>query len=135
MQNRNGIIVNYTIFIIVDDSTSMEIMTTAAAAIITDGIRPFTIYTCSVAASTRVGCGPQTAPLSITTPEDGEAVMCFHEKKLLVLIFCSQHFSSTGSTNLFDSNKCDIDISVTVMGTTSDGSTQWNHQTLPDQGV
>ena len=61
----------------------MEITTTAAAAIITDRIRPFTIYTCSIAASTRVGRGPKTAPVSITTPEDGETVMCFHEKNRL----------------------------------------------------
>ena len=64
--NRNGIIVNHTIFTMVDDSTTLEITTTASAAAITDGIRPVTIYTCSVAASTRVGHGPQTADLSCT---------------------------------------------------------------------
>lgn len=77
MQNRNGIIVNYTIFITVDDTTTVEIMTTATDTIITDQIKPFTIYTCSVAANTRVGRGPQTAPQYITTPEDGESVVCF----------------------------------------------------------
>ena len=52
----------------------MEITTTATSAIINDGIKPFTMYICSVSASTRVGQGPQTALLSITTPEDGELI-------------------------------------------------------------
>ena len=116
VQNRNGIIVNYTIFITVDDSTTMEIMTTATAAIITDQIRPFTVYICSVAASTRVGHGPQTAPLSITTPEDGELVMCFHKEVVgpiaIYFSFCNTSAPLAPPTSLIVTNVTSTSVSL-----------------------
>ena len=71
VENRNGIIINYTVFIVADDSTSLQV-TTPNTSIVVSNLRPFTTYTCNVAASTSVGQGPPTAAMLQTTPEDGE---------------------------------------------------------------
>ena len=70
-ENRNGLITNYTVFIVADDGTSLE-LTTPATSVVTTDLRPFTTYTCSVAASTSIGRGPSTPTFILTTPEDGE---------------------------------------------------------------
>lgn len=70
-ENRNGLIISYTVFIVADDGTSLELMATGTSIVATN-LRPFTTYTCSVAASTSVGRGPSTPTFLFTTPEDGE---------------------------------------------------------------
>ena len=70
-ENRNGLIITYTVFIVADDGTSLE-LTAAGTSVVAADLRPFTTYTCSVAASTSVGRGPTTPTFLLTTPEDGE---------------------------------------------------------------
>ena len=70
-ENRNGIITEYTAFVTVDGGTAME-LTTANTSLVVGNLRPFTTYSCSVAASTRVGQGPLTGTMLVTTPEDGK---------------------------------------------------------------
>lgn len=73
-ENRNGIIVSYTVSIVAadDGGTSLELTATGTTSIVAADLRPFTTYTCSVAASTSVGVGPSTPSVLLTTPEDGE---------------------------------------------------------------
>ena len=72
-ENRNGIIVSYTASIVAtDDGTSLELTAMGTTSIVAADLRPFTTYTCSVAASTSVGLGPSTPSVLLTTPEDGE---------------------------------------------------------------
>lgn len=75
VQDRNGIILMYTIFIVTEDGVTMEITVTDTSANIVNGIRPFSTYTISISASTRLGQGPLTAPIFLTTPEDGELLV------------------------------------------------------------
>ena len=70
-ENRNGLIITYTVFIVADDGTSLE-LTAAGTSVVATNLRPFTTYTCSVVASTSVGRGPTTPTFLLTTPEDGE---------------------------------------------------------------
>ena len=70
-ENRNGIIISYTVSIMADDGTALE-LTATGTSIVAGDLRPFITYTCSVVASTSVGRGPSTPTFLLTTPEDGE---------------------------------------------------------------
>ena len=86
-QDRNGIITGY----VIELSRSQEILTfqTENKTLLIDErvIKPFTQYTCRIAASTTPGVGPYSEQIRIYTPEDGEIL------EHSVLYNCSVHFS------------------------------------------
>ena len=47
-------------------------------------LRPFTTYTCSVAASTSIGQGPPTATVLQTTPEDGKPESLYEGEAIIM---------------------------------------------------
>lgn len=72
-ENRNGIIIEYTVFVTADDGTAME-LTATDTSLVVNNLCPFTTYTCSVSASTSEGRGPPSPTVLRTTPEDGKLV-------------------------------------------------------------
>lgn len=69
VHESNGIITSYTITQVVAGSTST--LTTTELMLRVTNLRPFTSYTFDIAASTTVGLGPRTAPVTENTPEAG----------------------------------------------------------------
>lgn len=70
-QDRNGIIIGYTIKVLETETQNAVTRTSTSTNIEVNGLQPFTAYNCSVAAYTTVGTGP-SAYLIVTTCEDGE---------------------------------------------------------------
>ena len=68
---RNGIIVSYTA--ICGDSDGVLVNTTTTVGLTTtfEGLRPYSIYSCSVFATTNTGDGPP-ASLNFTTASDSK---------------------------------------------------------------
>lgn len=69
IHERNGIITSYTITHVVAGNSST--LTTADQMLLVTNLRPFTPYTFEIAASTSIGLGPRTSPLTENTPEAG----------------------------------------------------------------
>ena len=67
-EERNGDITGYTIFItsLIDPSDSQE-LTTSSENLLAESLQPFTTYECAIAASTRVGLGPNSSVIYIMT--------------------------------------------------------------------
>ena len=70
--DANGIIVNYTLLLFYSGNVSN--VTTSQSYWNANGLQPFTMYTFSVSASTRIGMGPFSSNVSITTPEAGNYI-------------------------------------------------------------
>jgi len=71
---QNGFIVTYTIAVIETRSGHMIQRTISSSlnSITISSLRPFTSYSCSIAASTSVGMGPFSTSLTILTLQDGK---------------------------------------------------------------
>ncbi len=67
--------IGYTITLVSEGNSST--LTTADRMITLQGLNPFTSYTISVSASTRVGPGPSTPSVIVTTPQAGRLHMNF----------------------------------------------------------
>ena len=73
-EDQNGIILYYLLHITQDqfNISDMVINTTSDVNSYTvTGLEEYNDYTCRVAAATRIGPGPYSAPIDFNTPEDG----------------------------------------------------------------
>ena len=65
---QNGIIISYTIICLVDDSIAVyETVSNETNSFILDHYSPYTVYNCSVFASTEAGDGPVAEYVNVTT--------------------------------------------------------------------
>lgn len=78
IEHHNGII-SYYLLRIVDESFNLTNITinTTNTSYITDTLEEYIRYSCQVAAATDVGIGPFSAPIEITTLQDGELSQFF----------------------------------------------------------
>ena len=70
--DRNGVITGYLINITLISTGQSFTRNSTNTTHVLNGLQPFTSYTCSVAAMTRVGLGPFSMPISFLTYETGE---------------------------------------------------------------
>jgi hypothetical protein len=69
-QDVNGIITDYTISVISNiGNSSFQIGSNTTTHTLTS-LRPYVMYTCTIAAHTAIGRGPFSTRISVTTPED-----------------------------------------------------------------
>ena len=69
---RNGIIIAYSVNITrISNGDSIEFTDIQDLYLIVESLRPYTQYSCSVAAHTVIGMGPYSIPLLALTNEDG----------------------------------------------------------------
>ena len=78
IDDHNGILSYYQLRI-VDESFNLTDITvnTTNMSYITDTLEEYIHYSCQVAAATDVGIGPFSAPVEITTLQDGELTQFF----------------------------------------------------------
>ena len=72
--DQNGILTYYLLLITQEqfNISDMVINTTSDVTTYTvTGLEEYNNYTCSVAAATRIGPGPYSAPIRFSTPQDG----------------------------------------------------------------
>ena len=70
-EDQNGIITNYLLDITaLDRNHTLQIVATYTTAYV-NNLKPYTTYSCMVAAETISGPGPFSFPINITMPEDG----------------------------------------------------------------
>ena len=70
-EDQNGVITNYLLDVTaLDRNHTLQITATNTTAHV-DNLKPYTTYTCTVAAETISGLGPYSFPITITMPEDG----------------------------------------------------------------
>ena len=72
---RNGIIVQYTIRIVLVDEGSYIFVNSTIPSVTVTSLRPYTTYDCFVAAETSAGRGPFSTSLIIVTEEAGEGMI------------------------------------------------------------
>ena len=73
-EDQNGIIIYYLLLITQEQfNISDRVINTIsnATSYIVDNLEEYNNYTCRVAAATRIGPGPYSAPIYFNTPEDG----------------------------------------------------------------
>ena len=75
-QGQNGIIVSYTIRVteVPTNTTTTYQRDGSRTEILINSLHPFYEHRCRVAAETAVGLGPFSAPVTVTTHQDGEWV-------------------------------------------------------------
>lgn len=73
-QNQNGIITGYLVNITALETGAMIHMSTPYLNLTLHSLRPFTTYSCIVAARTSVGLGPFSTTINIQTLEDGKKI-------------------------------------------------------------
>ena len=71
-EKRNGDISGYTVTVLNADTEDTFLLSTIETSLTVQSLTPYKSYQFSVAASTSVGLGPFTSPISVTTPEDGK---------------------------------------------------------------
>ena len=70
-EDQNGVITNYLLDVTaLDRNHTLQIIATSTTAHV-GNLKPYTMYTCTVAAETIIGVGPISLPITITMPEDG----------------------------------------------------------------
>ena len=73
-EDQNGIIIYYLLLITQEQfniSDRVINTTSNATSYIVANLEEYNNYTCRVAAATRIGPGPYSAPIYFNTPEDG----------------------------------------------------------------
>lgn len=75
--DHNGVITHYEIDLTVVSTGQRLHMTSTDSNFLLDSLLPFTTYTCRVAASTAVGNGPYSMPISFQTAEAGKSACGF----------------------------------------------------------
>ena len=95
--DRNGAITGYFVNVTnVESDVTMQLFTSSTTLIVAS-LKPFTVYTVTVAAQTAVGAGPYSIGLSRKTMEDGKITTKFctgiynkivNKKKLLGIPTC-----------------------------------------------
>ena len=71
-EDRNGIIINYTVNITEMETGTQFQLVTDNTNITAFSLHPYYTYSCTVAAKTSVGLGPYTTPRPVQMPEDGK---------------------------------------------------------------
>ena len=73
-EHQNGVIVLYTLNITEAGTglTVQRMVPASQTSVTVDSLLPFTVYICSIAASSSVGMGPFSTILSISTQEDSK---------------------------------------------------------------
>ena len=71
-EKRNGEISGYTVTVQNTDTGHISLFSTIETSLTVQSLTPYNSYQFFVAASTSVGRGPFTSPISVTTPEDGK---------------------------------------------------------------
>ena len=74
LENRNGIITGYIVNVTAMTSGEMVQLMSTTSSITVSSLSPFTVYICTIAATTRVGSGPFTDEFMVQTLEEGK--MC-----------------------------------------------------------
>ena len=74
LENRNGIITGYIVNFTAMTSGEMVQLMSTTSSITVSSLSPFTVYICTIAATTQVGSGPFTDELIVQTLEEGK--MC-----------------------------------------------------------
>lgn len=77
---RNGIIIFYTIRIVVEDQGITGYYNSTSLNITLTELKPYTTYKCSIAAVTDAGRGPFSTALTVETEEDGKSSNIFFHK-------------------------------------------------------
>lgn len=75
MEEQNGEITEYTFFITDDSGGNVTEGSTSELEVVVEELRPFHVYFVTLAASTRVGMGPLSAPSIIEMPQAGQSVI------------------------------------------------------------
>ena len=71
-EDRNGIIINYTVNITEMETGTQFQLVTDNTTITAFSLHPYYTYIYTVAAETSVGLGPYTSPRAVRMPEDGK---------------------------------------------------------------
>ena len=71
-EDRNGIIINYTVNITEMETGTQFQLVTDNTTITAFSLHPHYTYSCTVAAETSVGLGSYTTPRPVQMPEDGK---------------------------------------------------------------
>ena len=74
LENRNGIITGYIVNVTAMTSGGMVQLMSTTSSITVSSLRPFTVYICTIAATTRVGSGPFSDEFVVQTLEEGKIV-------------------------------------------------------------
>ena len=72
-QHQNGIIIGYTVNITALETGATIQMSTPYQNMMLYSLRPFTTYSCIVAARTSIGLGPFSTTINVQTLEDGKS--------------------------------------------------------------
>ena len=74
-EHQNGVIISYSIVLTAVNGGSTLYFTANDTQFTATGLKPYTIYSCVVAAQTSIGTGPYSSVLTITSDEAGMLVM------------------------------------------------------------
>ena len=85
-EERNGLIVGYTINITGLDTGERYQQLSASNNLTIESLSPFSTYICVIAARTSVGIGPFSTVVTVQTLEDG--VLSTNDPKITVVIAC-----------------------------------------------
>ena len=69
---QNGVIVSYTINVMTDDQVQRMVVQSNASQQTINNLTPYTTYTFSISASTRIGQGPFSTAVATRTSETGK---------------------------------------------------------------
>ena len=70
-EQQNGVIIRYAVTVLVYESGTDYELLSASTGVRIDTLEPNTMYGFSVAAMTRIGRGPFTSTVNVTTPQEG----------------------------------------------------------------
>ena len=70
-EDRNGVITGYIVDINSLDSEEMLQLMSTSNSITVSSLSPFTVYICTIAATTSVGSGPSSEAVVVQTLEEG----------------------------------------------------------------
>ena len=73
-EDHNGMLIGYSINVTVGSTGASFTLTSVANSISITSLKPFTVYTCQIAALTLVGAGPYSIAFSVMTLQSGKSV-------------------------------------------------------------
>ena len=74
-EHQNGVIISYGIVLTAVNGGAALHFTTNDTQFTATGLKPYTIYSCVVAAQTSIGIGPYSSVLTIISDESGKFVV------------------------------------------------------------
>ena len=135
-QERNGIIRQYLITVEPSGGEPSSFTTTATSSYTVSALRPFTVYSFSVAAVT-IGPGPLTQQIQIETSTDGkyytliDLCLCHN----IIIIAMNHQFlcSSWRSTRVSQCSTTGFNQPGSKLGATTTRTQEWSNSTIYDQ--